>query len=311
MCCSGCASGLSVCRTGLVLEFEQLKRSESRYPAGRPAVAMFHHAGRHSAVHPAHTSTWLPRLLSLGLICYCWARVLPYVLFAFNRVGANYSAAVRQAPNVCSATAPNLRRSTCRAASPLVEYEAPLDERDVEPYVDLRDAEVDAKILSTKLDELELEAGKRDHLNMQFLRVELIEAIFRKLDERSTGLLGSGPMRKFADTSGFVGDENVWNQEYQLLCEDLQCTPAAGVNLTAFKRLVNDPCSGGAYCDDEELSDIYEKLKEEKLAKAAIGKRTEVTRVRRLRNGAAKNGRARAQAVKVDFQRKLATTGLF
>mmetsp|Transcript_114933 Transcript_114933/g.287217 ORF Transcript_114933/g.287217 Transcript_114933/m.287217 type:complete len:200 (-) Transcript_114933:120-719(-) len=138
-------------------------------------------------------------------------------------------------------------------------------------------------MLFARMEGLAEEAEGLDSLFMLMLRMELIEGIFKKLDDTKIGWLSSNRVWKFAALTGFDGNEADWREEFRCICEDLKCPEAEGVNMTVFKQVVNDD-EGGSYCSDEELAEIFAKLKDEKMKKTKPRKEE---RRRRMRNAKA------------------------
>jgi len=218
----------------------------------------------------------LSGLLLLALIC-CWVLcatmrhqgtlLLAWVLLGVPRLappGARGSAASARLL-LRASLAENEVREQVEEVDP-EKWEEMLDRlgESEEVYDDAGEAEAHAQMLEAKMAELSLEAEMRDRFSVELLRIELTEAIFRKLDERVTGRVDSNTAWKFAAMTGFDGNEVDWKEEFRCICEDFDCSEAEGLNMTVFKHLVDD-AGGDSPCTNEELGEIYARLKDEKI----------------------------------------------
>lgn len=89
----------------------------------------------------------------------------------------------------------------------------------------------------------------RDHLKCD---------VFGHFDQDSDGWLNLQEARKFAEATGFDGDDATWKEEFAILCQECGARPSQGLNLAAFRRLVDDKGDQGAYCTDDELRDMLQ-----------------------------------------------------
>jgi len=101
-----------------------------------------------------------------------------------------------------------------------------------------------------------------------FSRDDLINAVFRSLDEDEDGQLNEQEMRAFAGRIGFEGSEEEWSGEFRTICPD-----AGGVSPELFQQLANDTSDDGCYCTTDELRtilrDLFPKVRARRAATAA------------------------------------------
>ncbi|CAK0868513.1 unnamed protein product, partial [Prorocentrum cordatum] len=97
----------------------------------------------------------------------------------------------------------------------------------------------------------------RPRVALAAARDQLKAALFGRLDADGDGRLLKEELRRFAQGTGFDGDEADWTEEYGDLCESLGRRPSEGLDATAFSELVDDE---DCYCDDAELQGILDVL---------------------------------------------------
>jgi len=90
-------------------------------------------------------------------------------------------------------------------------------------------------------------------------RPELIRAVFKACDFDGDGHLCSEEMHRFANFTGFGGDDEEWANEYRILCSQY-AGKQSYIDQTLFERLVDDESDDGCYCTDEELHEMLAKL---------------------------------------------------
>lgn len=107
-------------------------------------------------------------------------------------------------------------------------------------------------------------------LNPSMNRNDLKSSIFNALDQDGDRRLGSSEMRRFAELSGFEGDDADWQEEYQMLCDPQGC------DFNAFGQLLDDDSEDGLFISDAELVDMMEELIKQgaSLSAASAGRRT-------------------------------------
>ncbi|CAK0889170.1 unnamed protein product, partial [Prorocentrum cordatum] len=92
---------------------------------------------------------------------------------------------------------------------------------------------------------------------------DLIAAVFKQLDADNDGKLSQKEMRRFAEQTGFQGDDNTWAAEYRTgcLCGGIDSGDLKRVDLAFFSKLVNDRSADtGCYCSDDELHAMLTRL---------------------------------------------------
>lgn len=85
-------------------------------------------------------------------------------------------------------------------------------------------------------------------------RAELKAMVFYTLDKDGDDFLYDGELRAFATKFGFEGSNAEWIEEYQGMCAELNCSPAQGLDMQAFSRMVDDP--EGCPLNDAELASL-------------------------------------------------------
>jgi len=88
-----------------------------------------------------------------------------------------------------------------------------------------------------------------------FSRDDLLNAVFRALDEDEDGRLNMQEMRVFAGRIGFDGSDGEWSDEFGAICPDDK-----GISPELFKQLANDTSDEGCYCTTDELRTILRDL---------------------------------------------------
>jgi len=109
------------------------------------------------------------------------------------------------------------------------------------------------------LEQVRIDLVRLDTMSWEFLRSDMIEAVFKKLDPKKTLYLGPSDLRSFAEMTGFVGDDRDWAREYRTLAREFGFLPNSGVNMTVFKQVVNAD-EGPTFCTIEELAAVYQNL---------------------------------------------------
>jgi len=89
---------------------------------------------------------------------------------------------------------------------------------------------------------------------------KLLLSVFDALDQDGDELLSSRELRRFAELSGFEGDDADWSLEYRLMCREWQVLPDAGIPRDVFTALVTDKSEIGCYCDEARLRVILKSL---------------------------------------------------
>eukprot|EP00435_Cladocopium_sp_Y103_P068572 s344_g31.t1 len=113
-------------------------------------------------------------------------------------------------------------------------------------------------------------AAKAPMNNPCMNRNDLKSSIFNALDQDGDRRLGSAEMRRFAELSGFEGDDADWQEEYQMLCDPQGC------DFNAFGQLLDDDSEDGLFVSDAELVEMMQELIEQgaSLSTASAGRRT-------------------------------------
>jgi len=94
-------------------------------------------------------------------------------------------------------------------------------------------------------------------------RIEKAIALFTALDTTGTGSLDMTEMGRFATAMGFTGDAEAWNEEYVLLFDGSNISPADGVSVQLFIKLVDDESDAGCFCTDDELTTLHERFQKQ------------------------------------------------
>merc|ERR1719362_83096 len=97
------------------------------------------------------------------------------------------------------------------------------------------------------------------------LRRSLVDEVFRLCDRDADGRLKRHEMLCFAELTGFEGQEQEWDEEYRLLCDDHGFDAYLGIGKDDFARLVDDASDAGQYCSDDELKEMLENLRSEQI----------------------------------------------
>eukprot|EP00931_Biecheleriopsis_adriatica_P060565 TRINITY_DN36389_c0_g1_i1.p1 TRINITY_DN36389_c0_g1~~TRINITY_DN36389_c0_g1_i1.p1 ORF type:complete len:1551 (+),score=442.46 TRINITY_DN36389_c0_g1_i1:72-4655(+) len=97
-------------------------------------------------------------------------------------------------------------------------------------------------------------AGVADIADMS--RSELIAKVFAALDSGGEEVLGSSGLRRFAELSGFDGDEDEWKEQFDDICEEHGWKQGDGIDMGKFEIFIGD----SATTSDEELRDILHGL---------------------------------------------------
>ncbi|CAL1153427.1 unnamed protein product [Cladocopium goreaui] len=87
-------------------------------------------------------------------------------------------------------------------------------------------------------------------------RESLIFSAFRALNRSGSGHLSAAEMRPFAEITGFLGSDEDWRKEFELLRQECQ---SRHIDFTEFQRLVNDSSENGCYRNDDDLRLVVEK----------------------------------------------------
>jgi len=105
-------------------------------------------------------------------------------------------------------------------------------------------------------------------------RSELILAVFRACDVNDDGLVRCSEMRRFAEQTGFRGDDADWDDAYTLLCRARGVDVTEGISFEVFADLVNDKSGDtGCFCSDRDLRVILAELTRMAKAKTLIKSR--------------------------------------
>eukprot|EP00408_Alexandrium_pacificum_P062630 CAMPEP_0171159466 /NCGR_PEP_ID=MMETSP0790-20130122/3053_1 /TAXON_ID=2925 /ORGANISM="Alexandrium catenella, Strain OF101" /LENGTH=193 /DNA_ID=CAMNT_0011623963 /DNA_START=1 /DNA_END=579 /DNA_ORIENTATION=- len=189
----------------------------------------------------------VPGMLRLALLVSAGVQLGRTWSFTLAAPGARGGEAARSRP-----------RFRARPAATMEEDD--FFEEDVEPYEDLNEAQEDVSALSARIAVAEQSAAEIARSKQLFARTEMIDGIFRALDVSRTGRLGSREMRRFADLSGFDGDDADWEQEFPLLCKDVSSSESKGIDRATFMRMVDDESEEGCHCSCEEVQYLYAQL---------------------------------------------------
>lgn len=91
-------------------------------------------------------------------------------------------------------------------------------------------------------------------------RMGLIYAVFSACDADGDGLLRKQELRRFAEQTGFCGNDAEWNEAYELLCSENGISdPALGVDARLLFRLVDNE-DNRCFCSNGDLRRILERL---------------------------------------------------
>jgi len=93
---------------------------------------------------------------------------------------------------------------------------------------------------------------ERDSQGVQ--RAEMKATLFYVLDKDGDGFLYDRELRAFADSFGFDGSEFEWAEEYNNLCTEYRCSPAQGLDMISFARLLDD--EDGCPLSDADLASL-------------------------------------------------------
>jgi len=163
----------------------------------------------------------------------------------------------------------NLARRPARAAGsdsdvldqpPKFEGDDDLElDEDIEPYSDWEEAEREVSSLLEQTAGLEEVGRSRETAMDELHRVEMVEAIHRSLGDGQPRL-NTKALRRFAEMTGFEGNDVEWSQEYELLCAEIDCSPRQGLTVAHLLQLVSDTSGLGTYYSDDELESICNAL---------------------------------------------------
>ncbi|CAE7321596.1 ANKRD50 [Symbiodinium sp. KB8] len=84
------------------------------------------------------------------------------------------------------------------------------------------------------------------------LDLSLIAA--RGQDVDGNGFLYSEELRGLASELGFEGSDSEWSQEYVMICSEVGCNPAQGMDFRGFSQFVDDEEAG--YLEDAEIAGL-------------------------------------------------------
>lgn len=83
-------------------------------------------------------------------------------------------------------------------------------------------------------------------------RYGVVDEVFRRLDTRNAGFLGSGELRVFADATGFDGDDDFWTAMFNEIAEGFRLTEE-GMNRVDFAQFARE----FIHDDEEEFLDLF------------------------------------------------------
>jgi Ca2+-binding EF-hand superfamily protein len=101
-------------------------------------------------------------------------------------------------------------------------------------------------------------------------RIALVREAFCACDTDRDQYLSLWEMYTFAKQTGFDGNDQMWVEEYELLCSENQRSSDQGIDVDLFTHLVNDTSDAGCYCSDEDLKAI--------ISRAAVPPRRELAK---------------------------------
>lgn len=94
---------------------------------------------------------------------------------------------------------------------------------------------------------------RHDGLNS---RAELVRAVFHALDINDDDSLDQRELRRFAELTGFEGDDQEWAGAFTTLCAER----GGSVDLTFFEWLVDHKSEGSCHCTNDELLSLLKEL---------------------------------------------------
>lgn len=92
-------------------------------------------------------------------------------------------------------------------------------------------------------------------------RLQLIRNVFSECDMDGDLRLNSHELYAFAVETGFDSGLDMWLEEYNAVCADYSADPASGLPETAFAAFLSDTSDTGCKCADEELTNMFARLK--------------------------------------------------
>lgn len=92
--------------------------------------------------------------------------------------------------------------------------------------------------------------GEASSLSRNTLKADL----FKFLDVDGNGFLYSEELRGLASELGFEGSDSEWSQEYVMICSEVGCNPAQGMDFRGFSQFVDDEEAG--YLEDAEIASL-------------------------------------------------------
>jgi len=96
----------------------------------------------------------------------------------------------------------------------------------------------------------------------QVSREHYVRAAFEACDVDRDGRLRCWEMRPIADVIGFVGTDEQWFREFEILCIENGIDVTNGISWEVFRELVNDHSHEGCYCTTKELAEVTSKTEE-------------------------------------------------
>ncbi|CAE7444576.1 unnamed protein product [Symbiodinium natans] len=110
--------------------------------------------------------------------------------------------------------------------------------------------------VTSQMQALELKRRRHQEEQLSSDRSKIIDCIFALLDRRRSGSIWSDDLRRYAETSGFLGTDDEWQHEFEELCEDRGWKEEKQISANQFGKFLSSDTSVSI----EELSKILECL---------------------------------------------------